>query len=161
MALFIPLLVRTILMYSENFRAKYYHKLTPTIIDQITGQSQSCWFTEGVIVGKGKPVTLSLLGNVLKLQFSEGSEIDIPVNSIKKTEIPNVGWLVIHPNDEKVLAFSNDGRIGLFFGTSQLQKAYSWDLPFFWQPYASIVREADKKAEAFYAKINLLRNSNS
>ncbi len=149
---------RTFFMWSDRFRAKYYHKLTPQLIDQITSQPQECWYTVGVVVGRGKHGVAALNADGLNIRFDDQSSINLPLGSIKKAEVAGIGWLSVFPVDAKRLALANDGRIGLFFGSSELQKLYGLNMPFSWQPWTHSVRNADRIAQAFLAKIKQLQN---
>jgi hypothetical protein len=153
------LAVRYFLMWSDNFRAKYYHHLSAEQIQQIAHQSQDCWFTSGAAVGQGKKAVVSLQDNKLLLGFEDGSKEELIISEIKKVEIIDVGWLAIYPTSQKALAVSNDGRWGIFFGTNFLEKLYGLNLPFPWQPHASEVRAADKIAVSFLFTIKQLQES--
>jgi hypothetical protein len=158
-AIAMPLMARTFLMYSDSFRAKYYHHLDEGQIQQIIQQPQDCWFTSGVAVGQGKKAVASLQDSKLVLDFEDGDKKELSISEIKKTEIIGVGWLAIYPTSQKAFAVSNDGRWGIFFGTNFFEKAYGNDLPFPWQPHARQVKQADKIALAFLFSLQQLKES--
>jgi hypothetical protein len=152
----VVLIARACLMVSDNFRAKYYHHLDESQIQQIIQQPQDCWFTTGTLVGQGKKAVARLQNDTLTLDFEDGGGAKLNISEIKNAEIAGVGWLVVYPTSQKTFAISNDGRWGIFFGTSFFEKAYGNDLPFPWQPHATEVKQADKIALAFLFSLRQL-----
>jgi hypothetical protein len=146
-------------MYSDNFRGKFYHKLDDEQIQQIVALPQDCWFTTGVITGQGRKAILSLSNNALVVQLTDGGKEEVSISEIKKAEITDVGWLAVYPNTAKSFAISNDGRWGIFFGTTFWEKLYGLNLPFVWQPHSREVRAADRIAIAFLFKLKQLQQN--
>ena len=151
---YIKLSARKLMDVSAKYRQNKFHKIDNYEVDQIVSIPEECKFNVGFSgPGLDESATIVVVDNAIKIITNKDGKIhELPLDQIRNMQSPDPGTLYIFPRDSKALALVNDGRWGIFFGKSFIERGYG-ELPFKWQPKAKEMWAADRIAVAYFLYI--------